>query len=84
MYYCTYLYALRQSNQKNQHRDSLGAASKDQMVSYDQETNAISATSSYSHDTHALWCFPRSVQGNKKNSRQQKEQHSGFQRGPPP
>ena len=29
---------------------SLGTASKDQMVIYDQETNAISATSSYSHD----------------------------------
>ena len=28
----------------------LGAASKYQMVSYDQETNAISATSSYSQD----------------------------------
>ena len=29
---------------------SPGAASKDQMVSYDQETNPISATSSYSQN----------------------------------
>ena len=29
---------------------SLGAASKDQMVRYDQETNAISEMSSYSQD----------------------------------
>ena len=29
---------------------SLDAASKDEMVRYDQETNAIYATSSYSHD----------------------------------
>ena len=29
---------------------SLGAASKNQMMRYDQETNAIYATSSYSQD----------------------------------
>ena len=29
---------------------SLDAASKDEMVRYDQETNAISATSTYSQD----------------------------------
>ena len=71
IYYCTYLYALRQPNQKNQHREDitttkfllpkqkimfptgqwlLGEASKYQMVSHDQETNVISASSSYSQD----------------------------------